>query len=187
MHLFDLPEELLSQCCSTTDVKSLRLTCKRFSLLFAPQLFRNIQLLPTPGSAKKALSVLKDDRLSLLVTEIYIRPHTWEDGYNRDPWEDPNPCWKIEALDNNDCGEPLVEILKPSKVFGFDFDRENEDEDSDAEGEGDDDDDEDETSEEMEKELSAFFKRVIHEIGRFKNLRRVTLKHTDIVCGRHGL
>lgn len=59
MSLLDLPNEVLSQCCSTKDARALRLTCERLAFLSAQQVFANIHLRPTALSAKKALSILE--------------------------------------------------------------------------------------------------------------------------------
>ncbi|KAM0724165.1 hypothetical protein Q7P37_000047 [Cladosporium fusiforme] len=165
MPLLDLPDELLSSCCSTVDSKTIRLVCKRFALFFAQRLFSHLRLLPTPESARKAQFVLRDEKLSFLVTRLSIRPHLWaEDDFNREI--SPNPCWKIELPDDH-SGESLIDDHEPSQVFGRAFDEENYSDSGD--------------SDELEVELSTVFKRTINDIGRFPNLRRVDLLHTQIV------
>lgn len=114
MYLLDLPPELITLCCShiahrpadwedgngethaqfiTDQFRNLRLTCKRLSLIATKQLFSRLYILPTQGSARKARTVLDDERFNPLVQTIIIRA-SLDDGHDRKD-DDPTPSWDV--------------------------------------------------------------------------------------------
>lgn len=179
MSLIDLPDELLTRCCATRDfrwedTKRLRLTCKRFALLFTPKLFSKVRLLPTAKSAEKAQSILQDERLSLLVKTISIKPalqdvDDWSCGANE------NPCWKLDVLESEDS-ESLIKDDCPSRMYGYELDHED-DESGSEDDSADDGTGAAKSLSDLEKELSVVYKRMLSKIGLFKNLRCVRLLH----------
>ncbi|KAM0717023.1 hypothetical protein Q7P37_006875 [Cladosporium fusiforme] len=120
MQLLDLPTELLGLCCDQlvrcpdlldeweeirqtsaqirqTNLRALRLTCKDLSHLATTRLFSHVYLLPTKESARKARSILEDQRLNPLVCAISVKASLDPDIDNDDM---PEPSWECEDEDD---------------------------------------------------------------------------------------
>lgn len=190
MSLLDLPNEILSQCCSTQDAKALRLTCKRLALFSAQQVFANIHLRPTALSAKKALSILENEHLSPLVTGITLQTYLCDEEERRYGL-DTVPCWNIETSEVG-TDPPPIEHPTSMRPYGHEFDKRHEKvmipnhpnslypgfyqvtgEQASLLDVG--------HGGEEERELSNIFKRLLRKLGLFINLRRLELLHSAIV------
>lgn len=158
MHLLRLPDELLEMCYGATDIKALRLTCKRLALLTTKQVFADVLLKPTTKSAKKLRAILGSQHLASLITALTIHasidlgPH-----FN----QYITPAWKVEIpydgpFDGNDQADeqvsPFVYCDEEDATLGY-------------------------VTLEHYTELSTFFKRTLHDIGLIQNLRHVTLHY----------
>jgi len=167
MRLLDLPDELLSLCCSQIErvilpfdrfdenpgptvnveaLQKLRLTCKRILPIATKQLFSHLHLFPTKSSAQKVRAVLDDERLNPFVNTISIQTFV-VDGLDE---EEPHPCWHCHDGEDPDWDTTPVE-------------------------------DDEEHAIDIDGEPSATFKRTMDAFGLFRNLRRIELNyHADV-------
>lgn len=169
MPLFDLPDELLSLCCSQIErvvlpfdrcdedpcptvnleaLQNLRLTSKRILPIATKQLFSHLHLFPTRDSAQKVRAVLDDKRLNPFVNTISIQTFLVD---NLDEQE-PHPCWHCHNTDDPDWDTTPVE-------------------------------DDEEHAIDVDGEPSTTFKRTMDAIGLFRNLRRIELNYHPEVEG----
>lgn len=99
MHILDLPDELLVQCCERLDMfamRALRLTCKRMKPLASNYLFSHVNLLPTTDSANKARAILENRDLMPLVTAVSIAASLEDDD------SEIHPDWDVPSYAEND-------------------------------------------------------------------------------------
>ena len=158
MHLLDLPDEILEPCCPETELRNLRLTCKRFAILSSKSLFAHLRLLPTTKSAEKLQCIL-DGPLAALVNSITLQASTLEPGC-RQSWE-RCPAWNVDLdVDNGSESDP------PNTNHEYRTEPDNETLS---------------TVSTDERELSTIIKRTLSQIGRLPNLRHIELIYDDRV------